>query len=162
MFFRRVVTGTAIVAFGLALAVLPVVPGVAGVASAHPSFCSLNKHATKIQSKTETAIVKAIESGNWPTAQKALLASFNQDSGAVKAAIAALSGAPSKVRSAGSTMISFANSEVKIVKTSTSAAQFESAEESAAESPKIEAAEKVLTAYFDNQCGIKPTPTPTS
>jgi len=141
------------------MATVPVVPG---VASAHPAFCSLNKNATKVETKAETAIVKALESGNWPAAQKDMIAAFGQETAAEKAAVAALSGAPSDVRSAGAAMIKFANTELKIVKSSISATQFESSEESAAESPKLQAAEKVLTAYFDNQCGIKPTSTPTT
>ena len=59
-------------------------------------------------------------------------------------------------------MINFAKTQVKIVKNSTSASQFETAEETAATSPKIQAAEKVLAAYFDKVCGIQPTTTPTT
>ena len=91
MSFRRVGIGIGVLSFGMAMAAVPVVPG---VASAHPAFCSLNKNATKVETKTETSIVKALESGNWPAAQKALLTSFGQETSAEKAAIAALWGRP--------------------------------------------------------------------
>jgi hypothetical protein len=156
MFFRRVVVGVGVAAFGLAVGAVPVFPG---VASAHPAFCALNKHAASVQSKTGAAVVKALESGNWPAAQKGLITEFGKVNTAEKAAIAALSGAPRKVKAAGATMIGFAKTEVKIVRASTSATGFESALETAAQSPKIQAAEKALTAFFDNKCGIPQTTT---
>jgi hypothetical protein len=157
MLIRRVGLGIGILAVGAAAAVSPIAPGVAG---AKPSLCSLNKNVSKVQSKAETAIVKAMEAGNWKAAQKALIASFGTETGAEKAALAALSGAPANVRAAGAQMMKFAGTEIQIIRVSTSATQFEKAEETAAQAPKVVAAEQVLSAYFDAKCGAPKTSTP--
>jgi len=156
MLLRRLGMGIVVVAVGTAMAFLPTVPVAAN--SRHQNVCSLNKNVTKAETKSAGAISSAIESGNWGAAQKALLASFGQYSQAEQAAIAALSNAPSNVKSAASVMIKFAGTEKSIIQKSTSASQFESSEETAAQSPKVANAEKVLAAYFGSKCGsVTPT-----
>jgi hypothetical protein len=150
MLLRRVGTGIGIMVVGTAMAL---VPAVASGASKHEALCSLNKNVSKAEAKSSGQISSAIESGRWSAAQKALLASFNQYSQAEAAAMSALSNSPANVRAAGSVLIKFAGTEKSIIEKSTSASQFESSEEAAAQSPKVASAEKILAAYFGNKCG---------
>lgn len=152
---RRVGAGIAIVLLGtMTTALVPALPA----GASKPGLCSLNKAEQKVVLKSTGAITKAIQSGNWAAAKKALLASFGQATQAEQLAVSALSGAPSNVKAAGAVMIRFAGSEKTIIQNSTSATQFESAFAAAAQSPKVASAEKTLAAYFTSKCGaITPT-----
>lgn len=150
MMRRRVGMGIAVAGVGAALTVLPVAPA---LASGHSGLCGLSKSNEAAESKATASVTKAIESGNWASAQSALLSSFNSEDKAQALAIAALSGAPSNVRAAGAVMLRFAGTEKKIIQSSTSAAQFESGVESASQNPKIVNAEKLLASYFTTKCG---------
>ena len=157
MIVRRLGIGIGVLAVGAAMAVVPL----GGQAAwAKPSYCSQYGKANKAETKAETTIVSAIESGNWTAAKKALLSAIASESGAEKAAIADLRGAPPNVRAAGSKLLKFANTEVKVIKTSTSASQFESAEEALTQKPTFTAATTVLANYFDGKCGIATTTLP--
>jgi phage tail sheath gpL-like len=138
------------------MALVPTLPA----GASKPGLCSLNKAEQKVELKSTGAITKAIESGNWTAAKKALLASFGQSFQAEQLAVSALSGAPSNVKAAGAVMIRFAGSEKTIIQKSNSATQFETSVEAAAQSPKVASAEKTLSAYFTSKCGpINTTPT---
>ena len=158
MIVRRMGLGIGILAVGTAMALVPLAPQAAW---AKPGYCTQYGKANKAETKSETAIVSAIESGNWAAAKKALLSSVSSESGAEKAAIAQLHSAPSNVQRAGTKLLKFVSTEVKIIKTSTSATQFETSEESLAQSPTFTAATGVLANYFDAKCGITPTTAPT-
>jgi uncharacterized protein YyaL (SSP411 family) len=152
--FRRVGIVISIAGMGAGLALSPVLP--AGASKG--GLCALNKQAEAVSTKAETNMTKAIESGNWATVKKDLLAAISQESGAEKTAIAALSSAPGKVQSAGAVMIRFAGNQKSIIQNANSLTKFESSEQAAEESPKIANAEKVLSAYYVSKCGpITPT-----
>jgi len=156
MLLRRMGIGAGVVAVGVTMAIGPGLPA----GASRGGLCSLTKNATKAEVKSSSAISSAIQSGNWATVQKDLLASFNQASQAEQTAIAALSNAPSNVKAAGSVIIKFAATEKSIIQKSTTLTQFESSEETAAQSPKVASAEKTLAAYFTSKCGpITSTPT---
>ncbi len=122
------------------------------------ALCTAAKHQTASASKQGEAIAKAVEAGNWPAAQKQLLATFNSDAALERRALGYLSSAPSNVRAAEQTVLKLVTTEESIIKSSTSFTQFESSLTTAAESPKLVSAEKTLSSYFGNQCGIT-TPT---
>lgn len=138
-----------IVVMGTTMAVVPTL----GSGASKLGLCSLNKSQQKVELKSTGAITKAMESGNWAAAKKALLASFGQASQAEQLAVSALSGAPSNVRAAGAVMIKFAGSEKAIIEKSNSATQFATSVEAAAQSPKVTSAEKTLASYFTSKCG---------
>jgi hypothetical protein len=150
MLLRRVGVGFGIVSVGVAMTLVSVAP--AG-ASQRGGLCSLNKSNQKAELRATTAVTKAVESGNWAAAQKALLGAFSQEASAEQQAIAALSGAPSSVKAAGGVMIRFSGTEKKIIQSSTTLANFESAAEAASQNPKVLSAEKTLSSYFTSKCG---------
>ncbi len=123
------------------------------------ALCGLDTKFTRGATKAETSIAAAIESGNWASAQRALLSAVTEEKGDESALEAALHGAPAKVHSAAQTMIGFAGTEVHLIRSAQTASQFETNEETAAENPKIESAERTLASYTSEKCG---TPTPAS
>jgi len=129
-----------------------------GAKHSKSALCTAAKHQTASATKQGEAIAKAVEAGNWPAAQKQLLATFNSDAALERRALGYLSSAPSNVRAAEQTVLKLATTEESIIKSSTSFTQFESSLTTAAESPKLVSAEKTLSSYFGNQCGIT-TPT---
>ncbi len=155
MLGRRIGVAVGTLAIGAVMGLVPALP--AGASKG--GLCSLNKSEESVSLKSTEAVSKAIESGNWAAAKKALLSSFSRVSQAEQLAIQALSGAPSNVKSAGGVMIKFAGTEKSIIAKSTSATQFETSEEAAAQSPKIASAEKTLASYFTAKCGKLTVPT---
>jgi hypothetical protein len=154
MQLRQVGVGISILLMGATMAFVPTLPA----GASKPGLCTINKSAQKVELKSTVAITKAIQSGNWAAAKSALLASYSQVSQAEQLAISAISGAPSNVKAAGAVMIRFAGSEKSIIQKSTSATQFATSVEAAAQSPKVASAEKTLGAYFTSKCGaITPT-----
>ncbi len=157
---HRMKMGLAIAALGITVAVVPALTAsatVGGVRSESPlqlsSFCNAYKADNKAAAASQgPAFTKAVESGKWPRIQKALLSSFNTQGGLVKQMVAYLSGAPSNVKSAGSTLLKFDGTLKGIIQNSTSMKQFQSSITSAENSPKITAAVKVLDTYTAKQC----------
>ncbi|MGP0032208.1 MAG: hypothetical protein ACLPVF_17105 [Acidimicrobiales bacterium] len=166
--------GIGIATIGMALALVPAVSasasvrGVTSVRSVEAlqtsSLCKAYKSDAKAEEGTEgTALVKAMESGNWAAAQKAMLAAFGNETTAEKEMVAALSSAPSKVKSAASVILKFDGTLKGIIEKSTSITSFSTAVESAETSPKIKSALSTLDAYARKLCpGEVPTTTPTT
>jgi hypothetical protein len=164
--------GLGIAAVGTGLAMVPAiapasaavsrVSAVSAVSSLRSSaLCGAYKKEGSSLANTEGgALAKAMASGNWPAVQKALLASFNSESGAVKGLEAALSSAPSNVKAAAATFFKFDGQIKSIVQSSTSLTQFSSQISSIEESPKVQAALKTMSAYGEKLCpGSITTPT---
>ncbi len=116
-------------------------------------ICTLTKSETTSNAKTASALEKALLAGNWASAKKALLASFGGEGKVEQQATAAYSGAPAAVKATVPILLSLVKTEENLVKTSTSAAQFEASFETAAMSPKYSAAEKTEAAYYTKICG---------
>jgi hypothetical protein len=160
--------GIAALAMGVAFvpAIAPAsatVSRVAAVSSVRTSaLCNDYKQQQSSLAKTQGgSLVKAMESGNWPAVQKAMLASFGAEGGAIKDLESALSGAPANVKAAVATFLKFDGQIKSAVQSSTSITQFSTQISSLEESPKIQAALKTMDAYGQKLCpGIIPkTPT---
>jgi hypothetical protein len=170
---NRVRIGLGIATIGMGLALVPAiapasatvsrVSAVSAVSSVRASaLCGAYKNEGSSLAKTEGgALAKAMESGNWAAVQKALLASFNSESGAVKNLESALSGAPSNVKAAVATFLKFDGQIKSVVQSSTSLTQFGTQIASLEQSPKVQAALKTMTAYGQKLCpgSIPKTPT---
>ena len=160
---RKAKIGLGVATMGLAVCLVPAVSASAGVrASAtvrSSALCATYKADLKAASKEESSSVeKAIESGNWPRAQKALLSTFNVDAGEEKTLVSDLASAPSSVRSAAGVSLKFDATLKSDIEKSKSMTQYESTLTSASENPKLEAAEKVLDTYTQKECpGVTPT-----
>jgi hypothetical protein len=167
-----------VLAIGAAIALAPAAPSWAGQhksdkhhkttkshtskkAGSNPggSLCQLVKKDEAESQKGSAALEKAMTAGNWKLAQKDLLSSFNEGEKLEGQVEGALQSAPANVRSAAAQSLKFVGTEKKIIEDSTSVAGFESAFETAAESPQLEAASKTLTAYQTAQCGSVTTTT---
>jgi hypothetical protein len=112
----------------------------------------------KKQSGATTALAKVIQSGNFASIKKAMLASFNGEANTEKAFTAFLKGASSRVKAAAAVSLKLANSFKSIIEKSTSMTQFESSITAAEETPKVMAALKLLDGYTTGLCGsIIPT-----
>jgi hypothetical protein len=166
MILRRVLIGAGAFTMGASLALGPVT--VASASSNHKAnhhktsshgsnpnggLCTLERQVSSSTNKTETSLTKAIESGNWAEAKSAMLASLAQSGKYLGPLESALSGAPANVKAAGKVSLTILATEKSLIKSSTSVTQFESSFESAMTTPKIEAAEKVMSAYQTQQCG---------
>jgi hypothetical protein len=116
-------------------------------------ICTLTKSQLASTTKTSTALEKALLSGNWAVAKKALLASFGGEKKLQQQAVAAYSGAPANVKATEPVLLGLVKTEEQLVQSSTSATQFESSFEAAIESPKYAAAEKTEAAYYTKVCG---------
>jgi hypothetical protein len=161
--------GIATMAMGAALipAVAPAsatVPRVSVVSSVRTSsLCKSYKSQQSLLSKTEGgALAKAYASGNWASIQKALLSSFGAEGSAVKNLESALKGAPSNVKAAAGTLLKFENQIKSVVQSSTTLAQFGSQITALSESPKTQAALKVLDDYGKKLCPGSVPKTPTT
>jgi len=166
--------GISVVVMGAVLALAPTAPVWAGVHNAQKhhkthkhhvsttspkglnadgSFCQLEKSTRQDEnSKQETAATNALIAGNWSVAQKDLLA-IDKRAGRLEVQfLAALASAPANVKTAAGEILKFVPSEEKAIEDSTSAANFESAEQSAL-GPKFSSAAATLSAYETAQCG---------
>ena len=164
---QRMKIGLGIAALGMTMALVPALSASASVASLDSvtsvksessihllsSFCSDYKADTKAAAAAQgPAFTRAVESGKWPAIQKALLTSYNGESGALNKMVASLSSAPSNVKAAVSTVIKFDGSLKGIIQKSKSMTQFESSITSLEKSPKFTAAVKLLDNYTAKQC----------
>jgi hypothetical protein len=162
---KKAKIGLGVATIGMALSMVPAVTASASVSASATlrtsSLCKAYKADLKAASKSESAsIEKAIESGNWPAAQKALLSAFNGESGLEKSLVASLASAPSKVKAAASVSLKFDATLKSLIQKSKSLTQYESLVTAASKNPKLAAAEKVLDAYTQKECpGLLPTTT---
>jgi hypothetical protein len=153
MMVRKARIGMGMLALGLALTLVPTVTASAAVEKS--AVCQAYAKDVNTQTKGSTALAKQLESGNWATAQKALLKALNNEQGAEKDFQGFLSGAPAKVKAASNVALGLVSQFRSIVQSSTSLEQFGSRITSATESPKVSAALAVLTNYAKKlHCGI--------
>lgn len=165
----RIGLGIATIATGLALvpAIAPAsatVSRVSAVSSVRASaLCGAYKNEGSSLAKTQgSAIAKAAASGNWSAVQKAFLSSFGSATNALKQLNSTLGGAPSNVKSAVNTFITFEGQIKSAVQSSTSFAQFGAKIEAVSTNPKLQAAEKTLNAYGQKLCPGSVPKTPTT
>jgi len=162
---KKAKIGLGVATIGMALSLVPAVTASASVRESSAvrtsALCTAYKADIKASSSAVTAkITKAIESGNWPAAQKALLSAFSSEAGLEKNLISALNSAPSNVKAAAAVSLKFDGTLKGIIQKSKSMTQYESAVTSASKAPKLAAAEKVLDAYTQKTCpGLITTPT---
>jgi hypothetical protein len=157
MRLHRLFTGVAVVAMGTGVALVSTAP--AGAASAKGSnpkgaWCQLEKKTqASSASGPEVAASEALIKGNWPAAQKDLLAAEKSQSKLESKYVSVLASAPSNVRSAAKVLIKQVPALENIVRTSTSAAQFEAKEQQFSTGLVYSKAAKTIEAYYTSQCG---------
>jgi hypothetical protein len=116
-------------------------------------FCQFGKKETKSTAAIETKEETALEAGNWKTAQKLILSTFGPLNAIIKNDGAALGHVPSNVKAAIEVSLKAIPAEEKVVRTSTSVAQFETAVTTLFNTKKFEAAAKIVDAYQTTTCG---------
>jgi hypothetical protein len=162
MRLQRICTGVAVVAMSTGVAFVATAP--AGAATAKGSnpkgaWCQLEKKTqASAASGPEIAATKALIKGNWPLAQKDLLAAEKSQANLESKFISVLSSAPSNVRSAARVLIKQVPALENIVRTSTSAAQFATKEQKFSSGLAYSKAAKTIEAYDIAQCGPITTP----
>jgi hypothetical protein len=177
---RRVMHGCSIGAVGLALALAPL--SAASASSHKPKHHKPPHHSTtttKPQKGSNTgsalckdlraeqassstlggAIASAIESGNFATTQKDLLAAFNSDLKEASPALTQLKSAPSNVQSAMKGLITFINTFKTDVAKATSVSSLESSFTTLGTNPQLKSESATVAAYVTGQCGSVTTPT---
>ncbi len=139
---------------------VPTAPALAassgGTKGSNPNsaFCKLEKASLSVaDSANEKAATKALIAGNWKVAQKNLLAAENKSSKLVKEYTAALSSAPANVKAAAHESITVVPALLKVLKNSTSIAQFEKGEQAVTSGASFQRAATVIEAYDTAQCG---------
>jgi hypothetical protein len=152
----KVAAGAAIVC--MVLTGTPLAASAAGGTGSNPNsaFCKLEKAnlaTNSPTSKKETALEKALESGNWKIAKKDLLSLEGQTGKLEQELISAVSSAPAKVKSAVQQSLKLVPAELNAIKNSTSVAQFTTAEQKATSGPAFQKAETVIDNYDTSQCG---------
>jgi hypothetical protein len=160
--------GIGVATLSVALGLVPALAASASVKAVKASdglranqLCTVYKADVKAaSSKVSAAIGRAIASGNWKTAQHALLGAFASEAGAEKSLVSALGSAPGNVQSAAGVALKFDSTLKNIISSSTSMTQYESKVTTASENPKLLAAEKTLDTYTQKVCpGLITTPT---
>jgi hypothetical protein len=152
MMQKRVTIGLGLATVGLALSFVPAVAASAASKSSNP-LCHPSSSVTAKETQEASAVEKAMTAGNWPAAQKALLASVTFSLAQEKSALKDLSSAPSNVQAAAATVFKFYTTTAQsAIKSSKSVAQYE-AKSSTAVGPKEKAAESIITAYSTKLCG---------
>jgi hypothetical protein len=179
MIHRRVVHGISIGIFGMAVALAPM--SVASASSHKPKHHKPKHHTTTTTkpakgSNTGSALCKdlraeqssssalggaiatAIESGNFATTQKDLLAAFNTDLKEANPALSQLKSAPANVQSAMKGLVSFISTFKTDVEKATSVADLESSFTALGTNPQLKAQSATVAAYVTAQCGsVAPT-----
>ncbi len=161
MKLQRVSTGMAVVALSAGIACLATSPAWAGSKGSNPkgAFCQLEKKTqAAAQTGPEVAATKALIKGNWPTAQKDLLAAEKSQGNLESKFISVLSSAPSNVQSAARVLIKQVPALENIVRSSTSIAQFESKEQQFTTGRSYSKAAQTIESYYTTQCGSLTTP----
>jgi hypothetical protein len=164
---HRAKIGIGIATIGVAVALMPAVGASASVKPVNiietSAFCKAYKSELQQSEKASGGkILKAMESGNWSEAQKALLSVYNSAGGELKTVEGFLRSAPGNVKSAASVELKFDGTLKSIIQKSTSLTQFESNVQTAETSPKVAAATKTLDTYTQKQCPGLITTTPST
>ena len=152
--------GITVLAIGMATSVASLTPmwttsSGAAAKGSNPGakICTYTKAQQASSTKLTTTLEKDLVSGNWAATKAALLATFANNSKIEQEAAAAYSGAPANVKATEPVVIQLVKTEENLVKSSTSATQFESSFTTAIESPKFLAAEKIEANYYHSVCG---------
>ncbi len=145
---------------GIGLMIVPAAPALAATSASgkgsNPNgpFCRLEKASLSVEgSANEKAATRALIAGNWKLAQKNLLAAEDQSGKLVKEYNSALSSAPANVKAAAQESIRVVPALIKVLKNSTSIAQFEKSEQAVTSGAKFQHAASVIAAYDTTQCG---------
>jgi hypothetical protein len=156
MMLKRVTIGLGLATVGLACSLVPAVAASASVEKSSNPLCNPTKAVTAKENKDAAAVQKAMTAGNWPAAQKALLASVAFSLSQEKSALNDLKSAPSNVQKAAATVFKFyTTTEQSAIKNSKSVSDYES-KSTAAVGPKEKAAESLINAYSNKLCGPAP------
>jgi hypothetical protein len=160
MKLHRLKGAIVIAVVGMGLMAIPTAPAFAASSASgkgsNPNgpFCKLERASRSVaNSANEKAATKALIAGNWKVAQKNLLAAENQSGKLVNEYSSALSSAPANVKSAAQESLKVVPALLKVLKNSTSIAQFEKAEQAVSSGAKFQHAASVIEAYDIAQCG---------
>jgi hypothetical protein len=154
---KRATIGLGLATVGLACSLVPAVAASATVLKSSNPLCHPSKSVTTKETQEAAAVQKAMTAGNWPAAQKALLAAVAYSLTQEKSALNDLSSAPSNVQKAAATVFKFYTTTAQsAIKNSKSVSQYE-AKSSAAVGPKEKSAEAIITAYSNKLCGPAPS-----
>jgi hypothetical protein len=163
MRLQRVLTGVAVVAMSSGVTLVSTAPAwAASSKGANPkgAFCQLEKKTqASAESGPEVAATKAMIKGNWPLAQKNLLAAEKSQGKLESKFFSVLSSAPSNVQSAARQLIKQVPALENIVRTSTSVSQFESKEQKFSTGAAYSKAAQTIESYYTSQCGTVTSPT---
>jgi hypothetical protein len=117
-------------------------------------FCKLYRKQVISQPKAEKTLSKALQSGKWPKAKKALLAEFSQEKKVEKQFLTALASAPATIRNAGAKALTVIPIEEKDVQTSKSVFSYEKAVQAAVDTTAMQEVAAVFQQYETTTCGI--------
>jgi hypothetical protein len=112
----------------------------------------LGSETTKEQ-QLATELEQAMTAGNFAAVKADLISDFSQLNGAISAAQAHVSSAPSNVRAAFATEVSAFKALESDIQAATSLPQLASSFQSLGGTPQLEAAAKTLAAYYGTKCG---------
>ncbi|HEY2215550.1 MAG TPA: hypothetical protein VGH31_10870 [Acidimicrobiales bacterium] len=167
MYFDRARLGLGVALGGAAMLASMVLPAASASAAEHSvhqlvaskgtnpnsPFCKLYHKQLTTNTKSEKALTKAMESGNWKATKRALLVEFSSEKTVEKNFIKALSSAPATVRSAGKAALKVIPVEEKAINTSTSVTGYEKAIEAVVDTKKMQAVGTVFENYESTTCG---------
>jgi hypothetical protein len=124
------------------------------------TFCQLEKKTQAAAgSGPELAAAGALIKGNWPLAQKDLLAAQKSQGKLESQFVSVLSSAPSNVQSAARVLVKQIPALEKIVRTSKTAAQFSTREQQFTTGLAYSKAAQTIETYYTSQCGSLTSPT---
>jgi hypothetical protein len=124
------------------------------------SLCTDLKSEESSSSKLGSTIAAAIESNNYPAAKQDMLNTLNSAEKDAGPALSKLSNAPSNVRNAMKTLISFYNTFKTTIENSTSFEGLTASLAALAKNPQLAADGTTVSNYVTSQCGsILPTTT---
>jgi hypothetical protein len=147
------VVGTALALVSAATLTLALPPEArASAAIAKSSLCKAYTAQTKQQEEGSAALGKEMALPDWPSAKKAVLATFDKEANTERKFATMLNGASSKVKAAVKVALQLDDRFRTIIEHSTGLAQFQAAITKAESTPKVAAAEKVLVNYIKGRC----------
>jgi hypothetical protein len=140
------------IAFTMTTALALLLPATTASATVEKSsLCKAYTAEVKQQSKGSAALEREMASGKWSSVQKALLGTFDSEASAEKQ-FANKIGGSAKVKAAVAVALQLDNTFRSIIQHSTSLSQFQSGIQAAESTPKVTAAEKVLSTYAKGLC----------
>jgi len=121
------------------------------------AFCVAVKNEQSGVSQNSSTIKSEMASNKLSLVKKASLEIYGIDAQAARNVQATVHSAPAAVKSAVAETLQFEATLKSIIEKAKSLPKLEAAETAAASSPKVAAAGKVLTAYFDSKCDTRTT-----